>query len=500
MSAVLYVRVSTDEQAGQRYNVATQTSKVEDRCAHDGLTVAKTFTDADSARTTDRPQFQAMLDYCRKHRGKITHVVVADLSRLARNVADQSLTIATLKQLGIALMSCDETIEDSAAGKMSVNLLGVFNQFFSDSLSERIKFRMKAGVEQGRWLWLAPLGYVNSGTKGNTELHVDTQRADLVRKAFELAASRSYNLEQILRRLNVLGLDTRRGKPLTKQTLSRMLRNQIYAGWVVSGENKVKGLHQPLVTQELFDLVQDALDGKESAPVVHKKVNTEFPLKGFVLCAGCGKKLTAGFVKGRNDKYPRYWCFNKKCSVRVSANRDEIERDFVRILAMLEPTQELLNQLPQIAKTYWAHRLERIKSERMTLSRRISQNKILNQKIVMQKVKGELSAEDFEAAKATVAQEISEAEAQLNAVDAETHTMSQLLEETQHSIIDLVRSWREGNTQHRQELCFSLFPEGLRYSREMRFLNHSNTWLMNSMQEMLDRISDEKNIGAGDGI
>ena len=234
MSAVLYVRVSTDEQAGQRYNVATQTSKVEDRCAHDGLTVAKTFTDADSARTTDRPQFQAMLDYCRKHRGKITHVVVADLSRLARNVADQSLTIATLKQLGIALMSCDETIEDSAAGKMSVNLLGVFNQFFSDSLSERIKFRMKAGVEQGRWLWLAPLGYVNSGTKGNTELHVDTQRADLVRKAFELVASRSYNLEQILRRLNVLGLDTRRGKPLTKQTLSRMLRNQIYAGWVVS--------------------------------------------------------------------------------------------------------------------------------------------------------------------------------------------------------------------------------------------------------------------------
>ena len=59
--------------------------------------------------------------------------------------------------------------------------------------------------------------------------------------------------------------------------------------------------------------MQDALDGKESAPVVHKKVNSDFPLKGFVLCAGCGKKLTAGFVKGRNDKYPRYWCFNKAC-------------------------------------------------------------------------------------------------------------------------------------------------------------------------------------------
>lgn len=56
-------------------------------------------------------------------------MVVADLSRLARNVADQATTITTLKQLGITLVSCDETIEDSAAGKLSVNLLGAVNQF-----------------------------------------------------------------------------------------------------------------------------------------------------------------------------------------------------------------------------------------------------------------------------------------------------------------------------------------------------------------------------------
>jgi DNA invertase Pin-like site-specific DNA recombinase len=90
-----------------------------------------------------------MLNYCRKHKGKVTHVVFADLSRLARNVGDQSVTLATLRQLGITPVSCDETIEDSAAGKLSVNLLGAVNQFFSDSLSERIKYRMSAGVQQG---------------------------------------------------------------------------------------------------------------------------------------------------------------------------------------------------------------------------------------------------------------------------------------------------------------------------------------------------------------
>jgi len=40
-----------------------------------------------------------------------------------RNVADQSVTLATFKQLGIIPVSCDETIENSAAGKLSVNLL-----------------------------------------------------------------------------------------------------------------------------------------------------------------------------------------------------------------------------------------------------------------------------------------------------------------------------------------------------------------------------------------
>jgi site-specific DNA recombinase len=498
--AVLYVRVSTDEQASQVQNLPTQQRKCTDRCTRDGLTVDKTFIDADSARTAERPQFQAMLDYCRKHKGKITHVVFADLSRLARNVGDQSVTLATLKQLGITPVSCDETIEDSAAGKLSVNLLGAVNQFFSDNLSERIRYRMSAGVQQGRWLWLAPIGYLNAKKDGASVLQVDAQRADLVRKAFELTASRSYTLEEVLRRLTLLGLNTRRGRRLTKQTLSRLLRNEIYAGWVVSGQNKIKGLHQPLVTQTLFDDVQDALTGKTSAPVVYKKINSEFPLKGFVMCAACGKKLTAGFVKGRKDRYPRYWCWNSKCTVRVSASRYEIENAFVRILDMMEPTQELLNRLPEIAKTYWAQRLERITTERRVLSTRLADAKTLNQKILLQKVNGELSAEDFATLKETVTQQTTEVETQLNALDAETSTVAGLLEETKRSIVDLVKAWQTGGIQQRQELAFALYPEGLRYSPETHYFEPHNTLLMSAVEEMMLNIEAGKNIGAGDGI
>lgn len=207
--AVLYIRVSSQEQADSPYNLPTQRRKVEDRCKRDALPVLKTFVDAESARTADRTQFQEMLTYCRTHRSKVTHVVFADLSRLARNIQDQASTLTTFKQLGIIPVSCDERIEDSAAGKLSTNLLGVVNQFFSDSLSEKTRYRMAAGVEEGRWLHLAPIGYLN-GTNGTSGLQVDTGRAALVRQAFEWVVTRSYSLEEILRRLKLLGLTTRR--------------------------------------------------------------------------------------------------------------------------------------------------------------------------------------------------------------------------------------------------------------------------------------------------
>ena len=495
-NAVCYIRVSTDEQANQAHNLPTQRRKVEERCTRDALPILKTFIDAESARTTDRTQFQAMLDYCRKHKGKITHVVFADLSRLARNVADQSVTLATFKKLGITPISCDERIEDSAAGKLSVNMLGVLNQYFSDNLSERVRYRMAAGVQAGRWLWVAPLGYINA----KEGLKVDPQRADLIRKTFELVVSRSHTLEAILRRITLLGLNTRKGRPLTKQTLSRLLRNQIYAGWVVSGQNKVKGLHDPLVSQALFDDVQDALEGKNLAPVVHKKVNSEFPLKGFVLCASCGKKLTAGFVKGRKEKYPRYWCWNTQCTVRVSAGREDIEGAFLRILSMMEPTQEFLDRLPEIAKTYWAHRLERVTTERHTLSNRLTAAKTLNQKILLQKVNGELSAEDFAVLKESVTQEKAEVEAQLNVLDAESSTVQSLIEETQSNIVNLCKAWQNGDTPQRQELAFGLYPEGLRFSNETQFFEPHNSLLMSSVDEMLAAIDPESNIGVPDGI
>ncbi len=96
--AVGYFRVSTAEQAHQNNSLPTQEAKFSKFCMNNGLTEVKIFTDKQSARTDARHEFQKMLAYCQQNRKKISHVIVADLSRLARNVLDQGQAIVSLKQ------------------------------------------------------------------------------------------------------------------------------------------------------------------------------------------------------------------------------------------------------------------------------------------------------------------------------------------------------------------------------------------------------------------
>lgn len=134
------------------------------------------------------------------------------------------------------------------------------------------------------------------------------------------------------------------------------------------------------------------------------------------------------------------------------------------------------------------------------LSSRLADARTLNQQILLQKVHGELSAEDFATLKETVAQQTAEAEAQLNVLDVETSTVQGLLEETQRSIVDLVKAWRTGSVQQRQELAFSLYPDGLRYSPETKYFEPHNTLLMNGFQEMMDAALSGSLVGVPGGI
>ncbi len=101
-------------------------------------------------------------------------------------------------------------------------------------------------------MWVAPLGYLNV----NKKILIDGQRAPLVRKAFELIGNGEYaSTDAVLRLITSMGLNTRKGRPVTPQTFHKMIQNPFYAGYVVSNGIKTKGNHDALVSEELFEKV-----------------------------------------------------------------------------------------------------------------------------------------------------------------------------------------------------------------------------------------------------
>lgn len=489
--AIGYARVSTEEQAQTNNSLAVQQNRITAYCDQNGLQLLKVFQGSESARTLNRPVLQEMLAYCREHRQDISHVVVTDLSRLSRNVQNQGHIVLTLRQLGIELASIDEPLnENSPLGDFVRNMMGSINQLFSDTLSERTRDRMQAAVKAGRFPWPAPIGYLNR----NKKLHVDPVRGPLIREAFELVASGRYvTTDAVLKVVTALGLTTKKGRPVSKQTFARILSNAVYAGWVVSGELRVRGNHEPLVSGETFNAVQTRINTKATP---HKKLSEDFPLRGVVRCSTCGRLLTAGFSKGRNDRYSYYWCWTAGCRA-VGISRDDLHGKFVSLLSMIVPTAELLAQLPEIIAEQWRERKQRISTDAVRLKARLAEQETLNQRAVVSKIRGELSAEDFETYKKVSAEEKLRIDEQLSALNSEQNTMEEMMRQAEIAAVDLVGTWEKGNVNQRQELAKSFFPEGLVFSHERAFFEPANSVITEMAMRFL---KDMSTIGVPDGI
>ena len=491
--AIGYARVSTDEQMRENHSIDVQKGKIADYCDRNGLTLLKMFEGSESARTTDRPTFQKMLQYCRQHSGKISHVIVSDLSRLARNVGDQAQTYVTLNQLGITLISIDDpTADDSAIGKLSRSMIGAFNEFFSNSLSERTKYRMQAAVKAGRFPWKAPIGYKNV----NKGIYADPERAHLVREAFELIGSGRYaTTEAVQRTVTAMGLTTVKGRPMTKQSFAQMLSNPLYAGWVVSGDVRARGNHEPLISDALFERVQAKIN---HTPQPHKKLSEDFPLRAIVRCASCKRSLTAGWAKGRTERYARYWCWTPKCRA-VGVSRDELEGQFVKLLGRMTPTAELLADLPGRIAKEWQGRKERIAADAARLSKRLADKTTLNQKAIRAKLTGEITGDDFDAFKKANTEEIFNIENEISVLDSERSSMQEMLKQAEVSAVDLVGAWERGNVNQRQELARAFFPDGLVYSHERRYFEPDNTVITEMLERFLANLADSQTFGVVGG-
>jgi site-specific DNA recombinase len=356
IGAVIYVRVSTKEQT-ENLSLPTQLRACEEYCRRQGYEILERFhEEGESAKTTDRTKLQALLKYCRTHKGRVHLVIVYNLTRFAREKYDHFALRAHLKSLGISLRSATEPIDDTSTGKLMEGVLAAFAQFDNDVRSDRTRADMRAALELGRWTFPAPLGYLNAPKWSGKSLVHDSERAQLVKRAFEDLATGRYTKQEVIARATAAGLRSRKGLTLSPQSFGQIMRNPIYIAKIDSPDYGIstRGDFDPIVDEATFYRAQAILDGRVVVSGPRQRNHPDFPLRGFVRCDVCGRPLTGSWSKGRNGRYAYYHC-QRQCRA-VNVGKGALEGAFVEELALLQPTPGYMRLVKDRILHVWEQR------------------------------------------------------------------------------------------------------------------------------------------------
>ncbi len=158
-TAIIYVRVSTEDQVAEGISVEAQQTKLAAWCVANDYKLLAVHTDAglSGARADNRPALQAALKQACESKSAL---VVYSLSRLARSTKDTIAIGERLDRAGADLVSLSEKIDTTtAAGKMVFRMLAVMAEFERDQVAERTRFAMSHKKRKGERVGTIPFGF-----------------------------------------------------------------------------------------------------------------------------------------------------------------------------------------------------------------------------------------------------------------------------------------------------------------------------------------------------
>ncbi len=437
--AVAYLRVSTKEQADEGYSIAAQREAclrfIDDR----GWVLADEFCDqGESARTADRPQFRAMLERLTEDHS-VQAVVVHKLDRLARNLEDHVTVRARLRKMEVQVFSVSESLEESASGKLVEGILASIAEFYSANLGQEVRKGMGRKASEGIWPTQAAIGYRNVRVSRNARrseaiIVPDDERAPIIRQAFELYATGEWPLRALHEEMSERGLLNRAGNPIALSRLADLLKDKIYLGKVVWHGVEYDGIHEPLVTQELFDRVQEVFRLHDLAG--ERKRRHEHYLRGTVFCGSCGSRLCSMISKGR---FTYFFCLG------AHNRRTDCHSPYVPEAILEQEVEERYQEirLSERDKTRFAQQLEhevgswekgRVRSEK-DVSKKLARLEAERERLVRAYCAGAIEIDLLKQEQERIAAEVAQAEALR--LDAERIKLARDVISVAEELIDL---------------------------------------------------------------
>lgn len=392
--ALIYCRVSTKRQAEERFGIETQESMCKDWCEKNDSLVYKVIKDGGvSWGTFERDGFDEVLEILDKQKKKlqklekekkkqktgdsipiteidgtplITHFICVDNSRISRNddMAETLVMTNKIREAGVEIVYVMYPVDyNTSAGMLQENILYAFAAFERRNTRVKAMNGMRARLLEGyRPFGLVPIGYRREKDGKNSIVVIHETKWPIVREALEMYANGILESESaVFRYMKDKGLQSNsvhnKKNELYKTIVETLFtKNRLYfmAGYIHHPDRWIDDLipakHEALISMETVEKIFRKRHDSKFIGRVMMQNNPDFPLRDFIFCGHCEKKLTWYRAKWRNNKYPYYGCQNPKDVHRFQVNREIVTDQFNELLNKVAINEDLRNLMEEVIK------------------------------------------------------------------------------------------------------------------------------------------------------
>lgn len=472
----MYIRVSTKEQTlGNSLDVQTKDNL---KCAEEygfDSTQVITFDDrGESAKTADRPGLIKLLQYCRENKGRVSHLFIWKIDRLARNIVDYYAIKLQLMTYGVSIAVATEAVSDEPSGKIMEAVLAAVAEINNKINSDRAVANMKRQLENGISPWYLGLGYLRSENKKNGRKKIqpdqpNKEQLTIIARGLNEFSTGVHTVSSLTKRFREWGLITPTGGKVYPQLVDKILTDIKFAGYLVSpwtGET-VKGRHQPAITLETYQKNQLIKAGRSVNAKPRSRANPEFPLREFARCYECGETLTGSFSTGNGGKFPYYHCKNRKCLRRgKTIPRKDLHDNFFKLLQKVTPTEVALTLFKEIALDVWETKRQEFNFDAERHEKKIAEIKTQISELITMRGRNLITDEQLLEAKQPLEESKIIAQLALNETHIEEWDIETAISYATQFIRDLPRQWMDYSLENKQRFQQMVFPEGITYDKE----------------------------------
>ncbi len=322
---ILYSRLSQeDERDGESNSIQNQRLMLEKYAADNGFENNIFLSDDGYSGTNfDRPGWNEVMRLVEN--GEVATIIVKDMSRLGRNyLLVGHYTEMVFPSSGIRFIAINDNVDSLYGDNDFTPFKNLFNDFYAKDTSKKIRAVKKAQAERGeRVATRAPYGYKKDENNPKKKIVPDEDVAPVVQRIFNLCVSgkgpsqiaRQLKNEQIITPGNyyynntgvlLTGVDTTRPYDWSDTTIASILEDEVYLGHTISLQSttisyknkkrierpksehlRFENTHEPLVTQEIWSIVQDIRKRKRR----RANMAEQNMFSGLVYCLDCKQTL-----------------------------------------------------------------------------------------------------------------------------------------------------------------------------------------------------------------